>query len=194
MDLSWGTRPATRTICATRYASAVYLTRRLTLTFTGIFLGLDWLINSTLSSTRKTPQRRTLQINNKMFKANFNNRSQQELLSCCFCDHVSPKLNKLWLLLCCLRAPFQLASPPGFHVTHMSKGNLVLLQQYTYGISSSPSPGIPLLFSQMLYWTESSMNVYLYIYTKIEIVLNIFLIIGIYRIELDYRSISNIKY
>ena len=34
-----------------------------------------------------------------MFKANVNS-SQQELLSCCFLDHVSPNIiNKLWLLL-----------------------------------------------------------------------------------------------
>ena len=50
-----------------------------------------------------------------MFKASVNNSSQHELLSCCFCDHVSPNINKLWLLLCYLRVPFQLASPPGFH-------------------------------------------------------------------------------
>ena len=50
-----------------------------------------------------------------MFKANINNCSQQELLFCCFCYHVSPNINKLWLLLCYLRVPFQLASPPGFH-------------------------------------------------------------------------------
>ena len=52
-----------------------------------------------------------------MFKANINNNSSQhELLSCCFCDHPSPNINKLWLLLLCyLRVRFQLASPPGFH-------------------------------------------------------------------------------
>ena len=50
-----------------------------------------------------------------MFKASINNSSQHELLSCCFCDHVSPNINKLWLLLCYLRVRFQLASPPGFH-------------------------------------------------------------------------------
>ena len=33
----------------------------------------------------------------------------------------------LWLLLCNLRVPFQLSSPPGFHVTRIPKGNLVLL-------------------------------------------------------------------
>ena len=61
-----------------------------------------------------------------MFKAKIYNSSQQELLSCCFCDHVSPNINKLWLLLCYLRVPFQLALPPGFHVTHIPKRNLVL--------------------------------------------------------------------
>ena len=63
-----------------------------------------------------------------MFKANINKSSRQELLSCCFCDHVSPIINKLWLLLCYLRAPFQLASPPGFHVTPIPKGNLVIYE------------------------------------------------------------------
>ena len=63
----------------------------------------------------------------QMFKANISNSSQQEILSCRFCDHVSPNINKLWLILCYLRAPFQLASPSGFHVTHIPKGNLVLL-------------------------------------------------------------------
>ena len=62
-----------------------------------------------------------------MFKVN-NSTSQQELLlSCCFFDHVSSIVNKLWLLLCYLRVPFhQLASSPGFHVTHIPKGNLVI--------------------------------------------------------------------
>ena len=78
-------------------------------------------MNWTLS-TRKTSPRRTLQLNNKC--SNINNGSQQELLSCCFCDHVSPNISKLWLLLCFLRVPLQLASPPGFHVTHIPKGNL----------------------------------------------------------------------
>ena len=48
-------------------------------------------------------------------------RSQQELLlSCCFFDHASSNINKLWLLvLRYLRVLFhQLASPPGFLVTH----------------------------------------------------------------------------
>ena len=38
---------------------------------------------------------------------------------------VSPNINKLYLLLCYLRVPRQLASPPGFHVTHFLKGNLI---------------------------------------------------------------------
>ena len=42
--------------------------------------------------------------------------------------HVSSNIYKLWLLLCYLRVDFhQLASPPGFHVAHIPKGNLVLL-------------------------------------------------------------------
>ena len=60
---------------------------------------------------------------NVMFKVN--NSSHQKLLVCCLFDHVSSNINKLWLLLCYLRVPFhQLASPPGFHVTHIPKGNL----------------------------------------------------------------------
>ena len=43
-----------------------------------------------------------------MFKATI-----QEELSC-FCCHVSPSINKLWVLLCYLRVPFQHSSPPGF--------------------------------------------------------------------------------
>ena len=35
--------------------------------------------------------------------------------------------NKLLLLLCYLRVPFQLASPPGFRVAHIPKGNLVYI-------------------------------------------------------------------
>ena len=35
--------------------------------------------------------------------------------------------NKLLLLLCYLRVPFQLASPPGFDVAHIPKGNLVCI-------------------------------------------------------------------
>ena len=60
-----------------------------------------------------------------MFKANINNSSQQELLSCWFCDHVSSNVNKLWLLLCYLLVPFHLASPPDFTLAHIPKGNLV---------------------------------------------------------------------
>ena len=67
-----------------------------------------------------------------MFKANINNSSQRELLSCCFCDHVSPNISTMWLLLCNLRVSFQLASPPGFHVTHISKGNLAYIDMYRF--------------------------------------------------------------
>ena len=83
-----------------------------------------------------------------MFKAILIVVSQQELLSCCFCDHVSPNISKLWLLLCFLRVPLQLASPPGFHVTHIPKGNLVLLcTKYKcvflhFGIFSIPAVGL----------------------------------------------------
>ena len=66
-----------------------------------------------------------------MFKANINN-SQQQLLSCCFCDHVSPNINKLWLLLCYLRVPFQLASPPGFHFNTSRRGTLYMCIYYRY--------------------------------------------------------------
>ena len=51
----------------------------------------------------------------KMVEANINKSTHQELLSCCFCDHVSPNTNKLCLLRYYLRFLFQLASPPGFH-------------------------------------------------------------------------------
>ena len=34
------------------------------------------------------------------------------------------------LSTCYLRVPFQLSSPPGFHVTHISKGNLVFMEVY----------------------------------------------------------------
>ena len=72
--------------------------------------------------------------------------SQQELLYCCFCDHVSPNINKLWLLLCYLRVPFQLASPPGFHVTRIPRGNLVLLCVnvffWSFGIFSLQAEGL----------------------------------------------------
>ena len=60
-----------------------------------------------------------------MFKASTGNSSQHELLSRCFCDHVSPNVNKLWLLLLCyLRVRFQLASPPGFHFNTSRRGTL----------------------------------------------------------------------
>ena len=82
-----------------------------------------------------------------MFKANINYSSQQELLSCCFVDHVSPNINKLWLLLYYLRVPFQLASPPGFHITHIPKGNLVYIIYinvffWHFGIFSLPAAGL----------------------------------------------------
>ena len=57
-----------------------------------------------------------------MFKANIKNSSQHELLSCSFCDHVSPNINWLWLLLCYLRVRFQFASPPGFHLSTSRRG------------------------------------------------------------------------
>ena len=41
--------------------------------------------------------------------------------------HVSSNIYKLWLLLCWLRVPFQVASPPGFHVAHIPKGNLAYI-------------------------------------------------------------------
>ena len=41
-------------------------------------------------------------------------RSQQELLFCCFCDHVSPNITKLWLLLL-PACPVSTASPSRFH-------------------------------------------------------------------------------
>ena len=49
-----------------------------------------------------------------MFTTNINSSSQHELLSCRCYYYVSPNMNKLWLLLCYLRIPPQLASPPGF--------------------------------------------------------------------------------
>ena len=61
-----------------------------------------------------------------MFKPNINNSSQQELLSCWFCDHVSHDINKLWLLLCYLRVRFQLASPPRFHFNTSWRGTLYI--------------------------------------------------------------------
>ena len=57
-----------------------------------------------------------------MFKANVDSSSQQELLSCYFCYHVSPNTNKLWLLLCYLRVRFQLASPLRFHFNTHPEG------------------------------------------------------------------------
>ena len=85
------------------------------------------------SSTRKTPQRRTIPINNNSLKAN--NSSQQERLSCNFFDDVFSNINKLWLLLCYLRVPFhQLASPTGLHVTHIPKRNSEYV--YIYGKGS----------------------------------------------------------
>ena len=70
----------------------------------------------------------------QMFEVDTNNctiNSQQELLCCCFYDHVSSNKSNLWLLLCCLRVPFQLASPPLIHVTHIPKGNLVYMFVYS---------------------------------------------------------------
>ena len=52
--------------------------------------------------------------------------------------HVFSNKYKLWLLPCYLRVPFELASPPGFHVAHLPKGNLV------YYISSSWAGGVRL--------------------------------------------------
>ena len=44
----------------------------------------------------------------------------------------NPHAEAPWLLLCYLHVPFhQLASPPGFRVTHIPKGNLVYIQ-YLY--------------------------------------------------------------
>ena len=70
-----------------------------------------------------------------MFKANIKNSSQHELLSCSFCDHVSPNINWLWLLLCYLRVRFQLASPPGFHFTSL-RGTLYI-NIYTFILERS---------------------------------------------------------
>ena len=102
------------------------------------------------SSTRKTSE---TNATNKlqMFKTNINNSRQQEHLSYCFCNNVSPNINKLWLLLCYLRVPFQLASPPGIHVTHIPKGKLVLLYInvffWHFGIFFSPGRGWFLVLS-----------------------------------------------
>ena len=57
-----------------------------------------------------------------MYKANVDSSSQQELLSCSFSYHVSPNINKLWLLLYYLRVLFQLASLPGFHFNTHPEG------------------------------------------------------------------------
>ena len=57
-----------------------------------------------------------------MVEANINKSTHQELLSCCFCDHVSPNTNKLCLLRYYLRFLFQLASPPGFHFNTHPEG------------------------------------------------------------------------
>ena len=65
-----------------------------------------------------------------MFKANTIISSKQELLSCCFCYHVSPNINKLWLLLCYLRVRFQLVSPPGFHFNTHTEGEPCIHKKY----------------------------------------------------------------
>ena len=74
-----------------------------------------------------------------MLKASINNSSnQQELLSCCFFDHVSPNINKLWLLPCYLRVPFQLASPPGFTQNTSRRGTLYIILFVREFLSSLP--------------------------------------------------------
>ena len=60
--------------------------------------------------------------------------------------HTRYKL-RLLTLLCYLRVPFQLASPPGFHVAHIPNRNLVLLSMWKcvfwhIGIFSLPAAGI----------------------------------------------------
>ena len=81
-----------------------------------------------------------------MFKVN--NSSQQELLlSCWFFDHVPSKMNKLWLLLCYLRVPFQLASPPGFHVTHPEGEPCIHVFFWPFGIFFSSGRGSFLVLS-----------------------------------------------
>ena len=72
--------------------------------------------------------------------------------SCCFLDHVSANINKLWLVLCYLRVSFhQLASPPGFNVSHNLKGNLVYIYMNVFflpfGIFFSSGRGSFLVFS-----------------------------------------------
>ena len=64
--------------------------------------------------------------------------------------HVSSNLYKLWLLLCYLRVPFQLASPPGFDVVHIPKGNLVHIYKcvfWTFGFLFSSGRGSFLVLS-----------------------------------------------
>ena len=46
--------------------------------------------------------------------------------------HFSSNIYKLWLLLCYLHVPFQLASPPGFHVAHIPEGNLVHIHECVF--------------------------------------------------------------
>ena len=102
------------------YASAVYLRRRYT--FTAIFwVRLTHQFDA--SSARRTPPRRKVQKNNKCSKQ-IDNSIQHELESCCFCDHDSPNISKLWLLLCFLRVYFQYVTT-GISLRHIPKGNLV---------------------------------------------------------------------
>ena len=82
-----------------------------------------------------------------MFKENINNGSREELLSCCFCDHVSPNINNMsqWLLLCYLRVRFQLASPPGFRFITHPEGELCIMYKCVFlpsGIFSLPAAGL----------------------------------------------------
>ena len=65
----------------------------------------------------------------KVSTSKYDSSQQELLLSCCFFDHVSSNMKNLWLLpLFYRRVLFhQLASPPGFLVTHIPKGNLVYL-------------------------------------------------------------------
>ena len=104
----------TRTICTTPLQSVLeaglhsrqsFLVVRLTNQFDAFFNPKN--ASETIATNKQ-----------QMFKANINNRSQQELLSCCFCDHVSPTINKLWLLLCCLRVLFNLRHPEGEPCTY----------------------------------------------------------------------------
>ena len=85
-----------------------------------------------------------------MFKANIDNSSRQELLSCCFCDHVSPNINKLWLLLCYVRVRFQLASPPVFHFNTHPEGQPCTMYKcilWPFGIFFSSGRGSFLILS-----------------------------------------------